>query len=297
MSRPPSEATTGRSASTSNAPVATRAWCCAACTTGGSDARPRTPCSGSRPCGVAGRDPRTVGRGDVPQDDPVRQQHQRRGEAAPAEVAGLPRALRQFRGHRGGQRPTPQGAARVVPAVGAHQHSRPSWATPAPGSATTSTSSASALNCPARTDSCPGRPSTRNQRRCADRSRRPGLRMNSTRPFTSCAHRSRTAAARASKPGPARMNRFHGPGCSTRNQWSAGGAVPSSGSPAASAASAQRSPSGGSGTGAVTSDRRAPGHLRAAAGAPARSGRPPPSPAGYPLRRVSPRAARARPPR
>ena len=42
-------ASTGRSASTPYAPVAIRAWCCAACTTGDSDARPRTPRSGSRP--------------------------------------------------------------------------------------------------------------------------------------------------------------------------------------------------------------------------------------------------------
>ena len=214
----------------------------------------------------------------------------RRGGWTPTCTPAVPRPSRRPAADPAGRSTRRAGRGRTPARAGRRA------ATPAPGSATTSTSSASALNCPARTDSCPGRPSTRNQRRCADRSRRPGLRMKSTRPFTSRAHRSRTVAARASKPGPARMNRFHGPGCSTRNQWSAGGAVPSSRSPAASAASAQRSPSGCSGTGAVTSDRREPRHLRAAAGAPARSGRPPPSPAGYPPRRVFRASARARPP-
>ena len=41
---------------------------------------------------------------------------------------------------------------------------------------------ARAVNSPVRTDSCPGRESTRNQRRCAGRTGRPGRRTSSTRP-------------------------------------------------------------------------------------------------------------------
>ena len=66
----------------------------------------------------------------------------------------------------------------------------------------------------------------------------------------------RAQTARRSNPGPASTRRSHGPRCSTRNQWSAGGAVPSSRSPAASAASAHRRPDAAE-IGVVTSARRA----------------------------------------
>ena len=114
----------------------------------------------------------------------MRQQHHRRGEPAAADVAGTPRCA------RAGRRPARRRADGRVrhSTCRAGRGRRPAPAgrrrrTPAAGSATTSTSSASAVNSPVRTDSCPGRPSTRNQRRCAGRTRRPGLRMNSTRPF------------------------------------------------------------------------------------------------------------------
>ena len=69
--------------------------------------------------------------------------------------------------------------------------------------------------------------------------------------------------------------RPHGPGCSTSNHRSAGGAVPSRASPAASAISAQR---GQAETPPVTAGRPGPAHLPAAAAGPARAGRPRPWP-------------------
>ena len=226
----------------------------------------------------------------------MRQQHHRRGEPAAADVAGLPGALGQVCGQRGGERTAAYGAARVVPPVRAHQDQRLvvgdaggrvgddvhelglGGEQPGPEGLVPRTA-VDAEPAPLHRTNVPPRPA--HEQHAPD----------SPRAQVSSA----TAAAR-SNPDPASTKRSHGPGCSTRNQWSAGGAVPSSRSPAASAASAHRGP-GVAEIGVVTSARRAPRHPRAAAGAPARSGRPPPSPAGYPLRRGPAAAACAQPPR